>query len=334
MTRYRSLTTRYTRRTVVQFSIAGVAALGVAPLAARLQAARAQSSEVRVGFQKGAPTLMVLKAQGEFEKRLGEIGVTVTWTEFQAGPPLLEALNAGAIDFGLTGAPPPIFAQAAGADLVYILATNPSPNTEAIIVPPDSAIQELSDLKGKKVAVTKGSSANAMLVIALQAGGLQWGDVEPVYLLPADAKAAYEGGSVDAWSIWDPYLAIEETDTDARTLASAGEVESPNHAFYLASRKFATESTEALKILEETLAEAESWSDEHPDEVATLINGETGIDTDILLKVEERRTFGVVPITEEIVADQQRLADLFHEIGLIPERLDIRSATLLPRITA
>jgi sulfonate transport system substrate-binding protein len=324
------------RRSVLKLGLAGGAAslLGVPALATRPQVARAQSNEVRVGFQKGAPTLMVLKAQGEFEKRLGEIDLAVTWTEFQAGPPLLEALNAGAIDFGLTGAPPPIFAQAAGADLVYILATNPSPHTEAIIVPPDSPIQELADLKGKKVAVTKGSSANALLVIALQAGGLQWGDAEPVYLLPADAKAAYEGGSVDAWSIWDPYLAIEETDTNARTIATAGDVDSPNHAFYLASRTFATESEQALRILQDTLADAEAWSDAHPEEVAKLINGETGIDLDILLRTEERRTFGVVPITEEIVADQQRLADLFHEIGLIPERLDIRRATLLTQTTA
>jgi sulfonate transport system substrate-binding protein len=326
---------RRNRRVVLKLGLAGAAAsvVGVPTLAARPSVARAQTSEVRVGYQKGAPTLLVLKAQGEFEKRLSEIGDIVTWTEFQAGPPLLEALNAGAIDFGLTGAPPPIFAQAAGADLVYILATKPSPHTEAIVVPPDSAIKALADLKGKKVAVTKGSSANALLVIALQAAGLQWGDAEPVYLLPADAKAAYEGGSVDAWSIWDPYLAIEETDTEARTVATAGDVKSPNRAFYLASRAFATGNTKALEILQDTLSAAEAWSAEHPEEVAKLINGETSIDVDILLKTEERRTFGVEPITKEIVADQQGLADLFHDIGLIPERIDVSSATLLTQTT-
>lgn len=317
---------RLGRRSLLKLGLASAAVAGlpaVAPLAA------AQSNEVRVGFQKGGPSLLVLKAQGEFERRLGEIGVTVTWNEFQAGPPMLEALNAGAIDFAFTGAPPPIFAQAAGADLVYILATQPSPDSQGIIVPHDSPIQAPADLAGKKVAVTKGSSANALLVRALEAGGLQWGDAEAVFLLPADAKAAFEGGSVDAWSIWDPYYAAEEAATNARTIATDGSVGSPNRAFYLASRTFATENAEALAILEAALAESESWSADHPQEVADLVASETGLDVETLLEVEARRTFGVEPITREIVADQQQLADLFLDIGLIPERLDIQSATLL-----
>ena len=136
----------------------------------------------------------------------------MTWTEFHAGPPLLEALNAGALDFGTTGAPPPIFAQAAGADLIYAAATTPSPLEEGILVPKDSPIQSVADLKGKKVAVAKGSSANAFLAYALEGAGLHWGDAEATFLLPADAKAAFDGGCVDAWAIWDPYAAVAEDD--------------------------------------------------------------------------------------------------------------------------
>jgi sulfonate transport system substrate-binding protein len=326
----RSHGTRRDRRFVLKLGLVGTTAslLGLSPMATGHQITRAQSNEVRVGFQKGAPGLLVLKAQGEFEKRLETIGVTVTWNEFPAGPPMLEALNAGAIDFGYTGAPPPIFAQAAGADLVYILATKPSPDTQAIIVPKDSPIQGPADLAGTKVAVTKGSSANALLVRALQAGGLEWGDAEAVFLLPADAKAAFEGGSVDAWSIWDPYYAAEEAVSDVRTIATDGSVGSPNRAFYLASRTFATESDEALQILEQALTESEQWSADHPQEVAQLVSSETGLDVDTLLKAESRRSFGIEPITPEIVTAQQELADLFKEIGLIPESIDIASATL------
>ncbi len=327
---------RRNRRFVLKLGLVGTAAsvLGLSPVTMRPHITRAQTKEVRVGFQKGAPGLLVLKAQGAFEERLGTIGVTVTWNEFPAGPPMLEALNAGAIDFGYTGAPPPIFAQAAGADLIYILATKPSPNTQAIIVPKDSPIQGPADLAGTKVAVTKGSSANALLVRALEAGGLTWGDAEAVYLLPADAKAAFEGGSVDAWSIWDPYYAVEEVASDARTIATDGSVGSPNRAFYLASRTFATQSVEALGILEQALTESEQWSADHPQEVAELVSSETGLDVDTLLRAENRRSFGIEPITQEIVAAQQELADLFQEIGLIPESIDIASATLSTQSTA
>ena len=224
--------------------------------------------------------------------------------------------------------PPPIFAQAAGADLVYALASKPSPRTQAIIVPTDSAIQAPADLAGKKVAVTKGSSANALLVRALRAGGLDWGDAEAVFLQPADAKAAFEGGSVDAWSIWDPYYAAEESDSGARTIATDESVGSPNRSFYLAARTFATDHADALSSLGDALTETDAWAGDHPEEVAKLIAGETGLDESILLKVEERRVYGIEPITADVVADQQALADLFLEIGLIPKSIDIASATL------
>jgi sulfonate transport system substrate-binding protein len=321
----------FRRRSIHKLGVAGAAAslAGLPAPRLRPQSARAAATEVRVGFQKGAPTLIVLKAQGEFEKRLAAIDATVTWTEFPAGPPLLEALNAGAIDFGLTGAPPPIFAQAAGADLVYVLATPPSPDSQAIIVPADSPIQQPADLAGKTVAVTKGSSANALLVRALEAGGLKWGDAEAAFLLPADAKAAFEGGSVDAWSIWDPYYAAEEAARPTRVIATDGSVGAANRSFYLASRAFATQHQDALAILEAALTASEAWAQDHPDEVVKLIAGETGLPADVLLAAEQRRTFGIEPITPQIVADQQKLADLFLDIGLIPKQLNIQSATLL-----
>jgi sulfonate transport system substrate-binding protein len=324
---------RTTRRVVVRLAVAGAVTPLLGLQLSGSRTAHAQGGEVRIGFQKGSANLLVLKAEGALEEHLGKLGYTASWTEFTSGPPLLEALNAGSIDFGATGAPPPIFAQAAGADLIYALASKPSPRTQAIIVPADSTIESPADLAGKKVAVTKGSSANALLVRALRAGGLDWGDAEAVFLQPADAKAAFEGGSVDAWSIWDPYYAAEENDSGARTIATDESTGSPNRSFYLAARTFATDHPDALKTLGEALAETDIWADDHPQEVAKLIAGETGLDERILLKVEERRVYGIEPITEEVVADQQALADLFLEIGLIPESIDIASATLTTQTT-
>src|SRR5215218_4900259 len=206
---------RTTRRGVMRLAIAGAVAPMLGLTLMRSRSVQAQGGEVRVGYQKGSSNLLVLKSKGLLEGALAELGVSVTWTEFPAGPPLLEALNAGALDFGTTGAPPPIFAQAAGADLIYAAAATPSPFEEGILVPQDSAIQTIADLKGKKVAVAKGSSANAFLAYALEGAGLAWGDVEATFLLPADAKAAFDGGSVDAWAIWDPYAAVAEDGTGA-----------------------------------------------------------------------------------------------------------------------
>lgn len=318
--------TRPTRRQVLLGLTAAIVATGLPTLQVR-----AQSKEVRIGFQKGGVSLTVLKAQGDFQKRLEDLGYTVTWTEFPAGPPMLEAMNAGAVDLGYVGAPPPIFAQAAGADLVYVLATVANTDTQGVLVPKESAIQAPADLKGKKVAVTKGSSANALLVRTLQFAGLEWGDAEPVYLLPADAKAAFEGGSVDAWSIWDPYLAAEEAASGARSIATDGSVGAPSRSYYLASRSFATENPDVLEVLQTSLIESETWSQDHIDEVARLIAGETGLPEDVIVTVEQRRKVGVEPITPEIVAEQQEVADLFFNIGLIPAKLDILSATLLPQ---
>lgn len=308
--------------------------LGVAAALAAAQvpalSTRAQGKEARIGYQKGGVSLTVLKAQGDFQQRLEDLGYTVTWTEFQAGIPMLEALNAGALDLGYVGAPPPIFAQAAGADLVYVLATVANGELQGILAPQDSAIQSIADLQGKTVAVAKGSSANALLVRALQSVGLDWGDVEPAFLLPADAKAAFEGGSVDAWAIWDPYLAAEEAASGPRLIATSREIGQPR-AFYVAARPFVTGNPEVIDVLETTLNASEAWSRENLDEVAQLIAGETGLPEDVIKTVEQRREIGVERLTPEIAAEQQQLADLFLGIGLLPEKVDILSATLLPQ---
>jgi len=326
-------THRATRRVVLRLAVAGAIAplLGLPLNGSR--SVRAQGGEVRIGLQKGSANLLVLKSKGLLEEALADLGVSVTWTEFPAGPPLLEALNAGALDFGTTGAPPPIFAQAAGADLIYAAAATPSPFEEGILVPKDSPIKSIADLKGKKVAVAKGSSANALLAFALEAAGLQWEDVEATFLLPADAKAAFDGGSVDAWAIWDPYAAVAEDGTGAHSIANGETANHTNRSFYLAARPFATDHADVLNAILDTLAESDAWAADHPEDVAKLVAAETGIVESTLLKVEKRSAYGIEPVTEAIVGEQQVLADMFLELGLIPERVDVASATLPGQVT-
>ena len=186
--------------------------------------AHAQSSTVpgpeqlRIGYQKSAVNLVILKQQGVLEKRFP--GTRVSWLEFPAGPQLLEALSVGSLEFGLTGDSPPVFAQAAGKDLLYVGAEPPKPDSSALLVLKDSPLRTLADLKGRRIAVQKGSSAHYLLVKAVERAGLQWADIQPVYLAPADARAAFERKSVDAWAIWDPFYAATELAIQPRVLAT------------------------------------------------------------------------------------------------------------------
>jgi sulfonate transport system substrate-binding protein len=220
-------------------------------IAALPSAARAAGSRLRMGYQKNG-ALLILKQKGTLESRLAERGVAVSWHEFPSGPPLLEALNADGIDFGATGDTPPLFAQAAGADLVYV-AYQPAPGkSSAILVRADGPIRALGDLKGRSIAVTKGSSAHNVLVQALKRAGLAYGDIRPVYLQPPDAAAAFRQGAIDAWSIWDPFYAIAERDPGTRVLTTA-ETVAPSNSFFLARRAYAVESAPVVAaVIEES----------------------------------------------------------------------------------
>jgi len=193
------------RRRLLHAATALLAGLFSLPPVSAQPAARADT--LRIGYQKAASLLTLQKQQGTLDKRLAALGVAVKWVEFPAGPQLLEGLNVGAIDVGFVGEAPPIFAQAAGARFVYIGNDPAAPEAEAIVVPRDSALRSVADLKGRKVALNKGSNVHYLLVRALEKHGLKYADVTPVFLPPADARAAFEKGAVDAWVIWDPFQA-------------------------------------------------------------------------------------------------------------------------------
>ena len=176
--------------------------------------ARAADAQVRIGYQKSSVNLMVVRERKLLEARLP--GVQTKWVEFPAGPQILEALAVGSLDLGFTGDTPPVFAQAAGKDIWYAGLEPPKPASSAILVPADSTIRTLADLKGRRVGFQKGSSAHFLVVRGVEKGGLQWSDITPVYLTPSDGRAAFERGALDAWGIWDPYYAAAEIDGRAR----------------------------------------------------------------------------------------------------------------------
>jgi sulfonate transport system substrate-binding protein len=280
-----------------------------------------QSNVIRIGYQKYG-TLTILKSRGSLEERLKPEGVSVQWVQFPAGPQLLEALNAGSLDVGHTGEAPPIFAQAAGAPLVYVANEPPNPKGEAILVPKNSPITDVAGLKGKKVALNKGSNVHYLLVEALKAAGLKYSDIQPAYLPPADARAAFEQGKVDAWVIWDPFFTAAKRATGARVLRD-GEGLVANREFYLAAKPFYEQYPDRIKAILEELQKVDDWAAAKPTEVAQRLSPELGIDVPTLEEVAKRRPYGVQPITDEVVNYQQKVADTFFELKLLPKELRV-----------
>ena len=277
--------------------------------------------QLRIGYQKSAVNLVILKQQGVLEKRFP--GVKMTWAEFPAGPQLLEALSVGSLEFGLTGDSPPVFAQAAGKDLLYVAAEPPKPDSSAILVLADSPIKTLADLKGKKIALQKGSSAHYLVVRAVEKAGLKWSDIQPIYLVPADARAAFERKSVDAWAIWDPFYAAIELDIKPRVLASGRELSS-NNSFYLASRAFAVQHGQALAVLLDELTRADAFVQARRKDAIKLIADFSGLDAGIVsLFLRRRPASPVGPLSAATVADQQRVADAFFNLALIPRPVQV-----------
>lgn len=293
------------------------------PLHAQAQA-QVQAQIVRIGYQKYG-TLTLLKGRGTLEKRLAEKGIAVKWTEFPSGPVLLEGLNVGSIDFGTVGEAPPIFAQAAGANLVYVGHEPPSPSSEAIVVPKGSPLRTLADLKGKKIALNKGSNVHFLLLKALEKAGIAYQDIEPIYLAPADARAAFERGSVDAWAIWDPFLAAAEKQIGARVLAD-GKGLVANYQFYLASRTYFDKNQDTLRIVLDEVAKVDDWGRQNIKEVTAILSAQTGLEASVVELAASRYAYGVKPVSGDVIAEQQKVADAFSRLKLIPKAIVVKDA--------
>jgi sulfonate transport system substrate-binding protein len=315
------------RRSILKVIATTAAVWGVG---AGAQPAKPQAApqQLRIGYQKAAVNLVIVKQHGVLEKRFPH--TKVQWIEFPAGPQLLEALSAGGLEFGLTGDSPPVFAQAAGKDLLYVGVEPPKPDSSAIVVLNDSPVKSLADLKGRRVALQKGSSAHYLLVRAVEKAGLEWSDIQPVYLTPADARAAFERKSVDAWAIWDPFYAAIELALKPRVLVTGRELSS-NNSFYLASRPFTAQHPAALAALFEELTRADRLVQQDRPAVIKLVSEFSGVDAGVVnLFVKRRPPSPVGPLSAKTVADQQRVADAFFKLGLVPKSVNVADIVWRP----
>ncbi|MDQ8023040.1 MAG: sulfonate ABC transporter substrate-binding protein [Moraxellaceae bacterium] len=310
-----------TRRHLLAGLVASAAA-ALFPLAAQ---ADYNPKLLRIGYQKSASTLVLIKSQGTLEKQLAPKGIEVKWVEFPAGPQLLEGLNVGSIDFGYVGEAPPIVAQAAGAEFYYVGYELPAPKAEAILVPKDSPIKSVADLKGKRVALNKGSNVHYLLAKALEKNGVKYSEITPSFLAPADARAAFEKGAVDAWVIWDPFTAAAEKQIGARVLVN-GEGIVNNHQFYLAEREFAAKRPDVVKLLLDESNKQAQWVEKNIKAAAAQLAPIQGLPVEVLELSLSRYPAGTHPITDAVLGEQQKIADVFNELKIIPKTIKTRDA--------
>ena len=283
-------------------------------------------TQLRIGYQKSSTLISLLKSQGTLEQALADQDIRVSWHEFASGQPLLEALNVGNIDLSADVADTvPVFAQAAGAQLAYFARETPSPAAQAILVRDGSPLRNLADLKGKKVAVTKAAGAHYLLIAALAKAGLKFSDIQPAYLTPADGRAAFENGKVDAWVIWEPFLSAAQRQLPTRTLEGSQGLASYQR-YYLTSSRFAAAHPQVLQTVYSELAEAGDWLRANPAEAARILGPLWGnLDPAIVEQANGRRSYQVRPVEPDGLGEQQKIADAFFAEGLLPRAVDTRA---------
>nr|WP_174555422.1 ABC transporter substrate-binding protein [Rhodococcus rhodnii] len=270
---------------------------------------------LNIGDQKGG-TESLLRAAGE----LDDTPYAVAFSTFTSGPPQVEAATAGQIDFAVTGNTPPVFGAAANARIKVVTAYSNTATGDQVLVPADSPLTSVADLRGKKIAVGKGSSAHGHILLQLEANGLTPEDVELVFLQPADALTAFQGGQVDAWAIWDPYTAIAQTDSGARTLVTAEGVAN-GYGFGIAADTALADARKnsALEDFAVRLARASQWAQQNPQEWAAEYSAAVGIDPVAGELAQGRSLRPAISLDDDVIASQQQLYDVFVESGQIQD---------------
>lgn len=287
-------------------------------LASLTTIAFAQDATLRVGDQRGNARA-VMEAAGV----LKDVPYKIEWREFPNAAPLLEALSSGAIDAGSVGDAPLTFAAASGVKAKAIFATRYDGN--AIIVKDGSPIQSLADLKGKKVALVKGSSGHNLFLQALTRAGLPVDSVQYAFLPPAEATLALQNGSVDAVSTWEPYVSFATQKSGARILVDGKEY--PALSYFIASNSAIDSKPEQLRDFVARNAKARAWGLEHPKEYATIIAEIVNIPEDVAFSKQTRENHAPEPITDRIAQLQQATIDLYRQSGLIDA--DLKASDLL-----
>ncbi|RHW36784.1 aliphatic sulfonate ABC transporter substrate-binding protein [Lysinibacillus yapensis] len=283
-------------------------------------------STVRIGIQQSLSPLWIAKENGWFEEAFKELGVEVEWVEFQSGPPQFEGIAAGKLDFTDVGNTPVIGGQAADVPFKEIAVTADGMLANAILVNGDSGIKTVEDLKGKKIAVAKGSSAFGFLYQVLKKYNIDPSEVEIIQLQPDEATPAFENGSVDAWSIWEPFISIQTIRNDAEILINGKEMNLSSPSFAVARQGIIDEHPEFVSTFLEVYARAAEWRTDNKEEAIEFFSKARELEPEVVESVLNNTNYFVSPITDEFNAGQQKVADLLFELGAIEKSIDTSKA--------
>jgi len=273
---------------------------------------------LHIGDQRGS-IHSLLKAAGE----LDNVPYAIDWDIFPVGAPLVEAIKAGAVDFGYVGSSTMTFALGTQAAIKAISVWTMKGYGSGVLVRQDAPIHAVPDLRGKRVCVVKGSPGHLLVVRALKAADVPLSAVTMVYLSAGDARAALTSGAVDAWAIWDPYLAIGELQDHDRVIVTSEHL-SPEVECGVASQNAIAHKRPQLLDFIGRVQRAYRWADTHLDAVAKAYASDTGVPFDIAHFVRGRSHVEVLSaISDEAIAEHQQAADIYTEIGLIPRRIQV-----------
>lgn len=278
-------------------------------------------STLKIGYQKAALKLIVAKQNQFFEKEFPN--VKIEWKEFPAGPQTLEALSVNSIDFGYTGDAPIVFALSSGKQLNYLGYEQASNQAHAILLSNQTEIKSLSDLKNKRIALTRGSSAHNFLTETLKQANLSWADIQPIWLSPSDARAALDKKAIDAWAVWEPYISAAEIDGNAKILFESTSLPA-TYAYYLAQPNFIKNHANDAKKVLLVLNQADAWISAHKSEAAEILAKSTSLDVKIAQQVVNKKhdPNPVAILTPAAIQAQQTIADLFYAQKLIPNNIE------------
>ncbi len=274
---------------------------------------------LHIGDQAGTGSEALLTAAGLIDK----LPFHVAWSDFTSGPPMLQAMGAGSVDVGGVGNAPPVFAAAGGDKIAIVGALKANPLGSALLVPKGSAIHSVAGLRGKRIAVAQGSSADYHLLTVLNKAGISVHDVTLVYLQPAEGLAALTSGHVDAWDIWSPFVEEGELQDNATALVTGTGYGSP-YSFTVASRAALADPAKAAAIKDylTLVARAHAWANTHQSAWAAIWAKASGMPAGTMAKATADDVSTAVPITPAVVASEQQVSDAFTSAGLIPGKVD------------
>ncbi len=290
----------------------------------------AEAKTIRVALQ---PTPMyapifVVKAKGWLEEAVKPLGATVQWSSFPAGPPINEAMAAGQQDIGFMGDTPALIARAAGQDTRVIALTATGPKSLAVMVRQDSPLTSPRDLKGKKVAVVKGSYAHHLLVLVLASAGLTTSDIDLINLPHADIATALASGDIEAGCFWEPLVTRLTENGTARVLADGTGIKQGD-LFIIAVNAFASRNPDLTAAFLRAFERGREFIRDHPDEAAACITKDIGLPPDQVARLLAKLDFNPA-LTPQTTEELKKTEAFLRASGITKNPVDI-AAFLDPR---